>query len=151
MLRRSTTLAVLIVSAAACASSTPDEAAGASLSAADSTSSEARASACVVIADNGDNVPFTKATVQHDDEYETLEVGAAHGVQFLLKAGHGVARLEATVNGKMVAATFFQTGVDTDSLRLDALSSGGVMVEAQCDHVDAKLAGATSAETRGAR
>jgi hypothetical protein len=96
----------------------------------------ARTSACVVIADNGDNVPFSKATAQHDHEYETLEVGETHGVQFMLKAGHGVTRLEARVNGKLVAATFYQTGIDSDNLRLDALAPNGTLVEAQCDHVD---------------
>jgi hypothetical protein len=125
-----------VLTAAACATPEP---AGTSAENLTAQPSAARTSACVVIQDNGDNVPFSKATSQADHEYETLEVGAIHGVHFLLKAGHGVARLEAAVNGKLVAATFYQTGVDTDSLRLDALAPNGTLVEAQCDHIDTKL------------
>jgi hypothetical protein len=125
-----------VLSTAACGAPDPTSASTENLT---SSAAAPRTSACVVIADNGDNLPFAKATAQTDHEYETLEVGVLHGIQFLLKAGHGVARLEAAVNGKLVAATFYQTGVDTDSLRLDALGPSGKLVEAQCDHIDTKL------------
>jgi hypothetical protein len=125
-----------VLAAAACSA---PESAGTSADNLTAQPEAARTSACVVVTENGDNLPFSKATTQHDHEYATIEVGTTHGLQFLLKAGHGVARLEAAVNGKLVAATFYQTGVDTDSLRLDALAPNGQLVEAQCDHIDGKL------------
>jgi hypothetical protein len=98
------------------------------------------ASACVVV--GADNIPFRPATRQADPEYYTIETASYKGVRFCLKAGHGVARLEAIIKGKLIATTFYSFGRDpkeTDSLRLSVMAPNGKQVEAQCFNVDAHL------------
>ena len=98
------------------------------------------ASACVVV--GTDNIPFRPATRQTDPEYYTIETASYKGVQFSLKAGHGVARLEAIIQRKLIASTFYSYGRDpkeTDSLRLSVMAPNGKQVEAQCFNVDSHL------------
>lgn len=98
------------------------------------------ASACVVVGRN--NIPFRPATRQTDPEYYTIETASHKGVQFCLKAGHGVARLEAIIKRKLIASTFYSFGRDpkeTDSLRLSVMAPNGNQVEAQCFNVDSHL------------
>jgi hypothetical protein len=97
-------------------------------------------SACAVLA--SESIPFQRATRQTDPEYHTLETASYKGVRFCLKAGHGVARLEAVVRRKLVASTFYSYGRDpkeTDSLRLSVRAPNGKQVEAQCSNVDSHL------------
>lgn len=98
------------------------------------------ASACVVL--GTENIPFQRATRQADREYYTIETASYKGVRFCLKAGHGVARLEAVVKRELVARTFYSYGRDpkeTDSLRLSVRGPNGKLVEAQCSNVDSHL------------
>jgi hypothetical protein len=98
------------------------------------------ASACVVL--GLDNIPFRPANWQPDPEYYTIETVSHKGVRFYLKAGHGVARLEAIIKSKLIASTFYSTGRDpkeTDSLRLSVMAPNGKQVEAQCYNVDSHL------------
>ena len=104
----------------------------------DATAREA--SACVVL--GTDSIPFQRATRQTDPEYYTIETASYKGVRFYLKAGHGVARLEAASKNKLVASTFYSYGRDpkeTDSLRLLVRAPNGKQVEAQCSNVDSHL------------
>jgi hypothetical protein len=104
----------------------------------DATAQEA--SACVVL--GTDNIPFQRATRQTDPEYCTIETALYKGVRFYLKAGHGVARLEAAIKGKLVASTFYSHGrepEETDSLRLSVRTPNGKQVEAQCSNVGSHL------------
>jgi hypothetical protein len=98
------------------------------------------ASACVVL--GTDNIPFRRATRQTDPEYYTIETASYKGVRFCLKAGHGVARLEAIIERKLIASTFYSFGRDpkeTDSLRLSVRAPNGKQIEAQCSNVDSHL------------
>ena len=98
------------------------------------------ASACVVV--GTDNIPFRPPIRQTDPEYHTIEAASHKGVRFCLKAGHGVARLEAIIKGKLIASTFYSFGRDpkeTDSLRLSVMAPNGKQVEAQCLNVDSHL------------
>jgi len=98
------------------------------------------ASVCVVL--GTDNIPFRRATRQSDPEYSTIETASYKGVRFCLKAGHGVARLEAIIAKKLIASTFYSFGRDpkeTDSLRLSVRAPNGKQVEAQCSNVDSHL------------
>ncbi len=98
------------------------------------------ASACFVL--DTENIPFQRATRQTDPEYHTIETASYKGVRFCLKAGHGVARLEAVIKRKLVASTFYSYGRDpkeTDSLRLSVRAPNGKQVEAQCFDVDSHL------------
>jgi hypothetical protein len=97
-------------------------------------------SACTVV--GAESIPFQRATRQTDPGYRTLETASNKGVTFYLKAGHGVARLEAVVLRKLVASTFYSYGRDpkeTDSLRLSVRALNGKQVEAQCSNVDSHL------------
>jgi len=83
--------------------------------------------------------PFTQATTQNDDEYFTIETVQVDGVRFFLKAGHGVARLEAFISNELVSSTFYSYGRSprqTDKLALEVRAPKGDLVEAQCDFVD---------------
>jgi hypothetical protein len=98
------------------------------------------ASACAVV--GAESIPFQRATRQNDPGYRTIETASYKGVTFYLKAGHGVARLEGVVLGKLVASTFYSYGRDpkeTDSLRLSVRALNGKQVEAQCVDVDSHL------------
>ena len=97
-------------------------------------------SACAIV--GAETIPFQRATRQTDPGYRTLETASYKGVTFYLKAGHGVARLEAMVLRKLVASTFYSYGRDpkeTDSLRLSIRALNGKQVEAQCSNVDSHL------------
>ena len=97
-------------------------------------------SACVIL--GAESIPFQRATRQSDPGYRTIETASYKGVTFYLKAGHGVARLEAVVLRKLVASTFYSYGRDpkeTDSLRLSVMVLNGKQVEAQCYNVDSHL------------
>jgi hypothetical protein len=97
-------------------------------------------SACVVL--GAESIPFQRATHQTDPGYRTIETASYKGVTFYLKAGHGVARLEAAVLRRLVASTFYSYGRDpkeTDSLRLSVRAPNGKQVEAQCSNVDSHL------------
>jgi hypothetical protein len=99
------------------------------------------ADAKCVLTGQGDNVPFTATSKNLDKEYAAVSSGTQKGVTFYLRYGHGVARLEAWVKGKLAASTFYRTGVDpkeTDSLRLAVAAKGGE-AEAQCEGVDSLL------------
>jgi hypothetical protein len=96
--------------------------------------------ACFIL--GNENVPFRRTSRQTDPKYHTIETASYRGVTFCLKAGHGVARLEAVIGKKMVASTFYSYGRDpkeTDSLRLSVRASSGMQVEAQCSDVDSHL------------
>jgi len=85
---------------------------------------------------------FEPAHTQRDREYYTIETAVYRGVTFFLKAGHGVARLEAWMGEKRLSNTFYSYGRDpqeTDSLRLAVNSASGEEIEAQCGNVDAYL------------
>jgi hypothetical protein len=97
-------------------------------------------SACAIL--GAESIPFQRATRQSDPGYRTIETASYKGVTFCLKAGHGVARLEAVVQRKLVASTFYSYGRDpkeTDSLRLSVRALNGKQVEAQCSNVDSHL------------
>jgi hypothetical protein len=97
-------------------------------------------SACAIL--GAESIPFQHATRQSDPGYRTIETASYKGVTFYLKAGHGVARLEAVVLRKLIASTFYSYGRDpkeTDSLRLSVRALNGKQVEAQCSNVDSHL------------
>ena len=99
--------------------------------------------ACVVVVNP--NRPFVVATQQRDREYRTYEQATEKAVTFLLKAGHGVVRLEALVAGEVLAMTFYSHGrapVQTDRLSLTVRAPDGTYVEAACTGVDVALAAA---------
>jgi len=94
------------------------------------------------IAGTDPTIEFKKATTQNDEEYLTLETVTHQGVTFYLKAGHGVGLLQAFINKKRVAGTFYQYGNDpasTDSLTLEVLAPNGKYIEAQCYNIDSHL------------
>ncbi len=99
-------------------------------------------SACVTFDSKNNNVAFTKTNDQPDREYGSLEKAKSKGITFYLRAGHGVIRLEAWKNGKLLANTFAQEGNQApygDSLTLAVQTSAGE-VEAQCDGINAAVA-----------
>jgi hypothetical protein len=68
-------------------------------------------------------------------------MAASNGITFYLRAGHGVIRLEAWKNAKLVASTFIQIGNQApygDSLSLAVQTSDGE-AEAQCEGVNASV------------
>lgn len=98
--------------------------------------------ASCVITGTEPTIYFKQATTQNDQEYYSIETATHQGVTFFLKAGHGVARLEAFINKKRTATTFYSYGRDpseTDSLRLEVLAANGKYIEAQCDGIDSRL------------
>ena len=98
-------------------------------------------SACAVL--GTESIPFQRATRQTDPAYHKIETASYKGVKFCLKAGHGVARLEAVIQRRLVASTFYSYGRDpkeTDSLRLSVRAPNGKQVEAQCFNVDFSFA-----------
>ena len=100
----------------------------------------AEQTACVITTEG--NVAFSKSTDQLDREYGTLEKAKSDGITFYLRAGHGVIRLEAWKNGKLVANTFAQEGNQApygDSLTLAVHTPKGE-AEAQCDGINAATA-----------
>jgi hypothetical protein len=101
-------------------------------------------SVCVLLNEQGDNIAFEASNTRLDDEYRTIARSASlQGVRFYLRAGHGVARLEAWSNGKLLANTFYSTGrepAETDNLRLAVyVGAKNQEIEAQCEGVDALL------------
>ncbi|WP_347358627.1 hypothetical protein [Bdellovibrio sp.] len=95
--------------------------------------------ACMVT--TNDNVPFKASKEQPDREYATLEKASSNGVDFYLRAGHGVIRLEAWKSGKLMVSTFVQEGNQApygDSLNLAIQTSMG-QAEAQCEGMNALL------------
>ncbi|CAE80587.1 hypothetical protein AB1A81_12870 [Bdellovibrio bacteriovorus] len=85
--------------------------------------------------------PFKASKEQPDREYATLEKGSANGVDFYLRAAHGVVRLEAWKSGKLVVSTFAQEGAQSpygDALNL-AIQTPAGPVEAQCEGFNALL------------
>src|SRR4051812_47462553 len=70
---------------------------------------QAQASVCTLVFVNthkGQNVTFTPATKQADTEYRTFEEASLGKTEFLLKAGHGVTRVEAWTGGKLKATAW---------------------------------------------
>jgi hypothetical protein len=98
------------------------------------------APACVLV--DPKNTAFSASKERKDAEYETFEKAQSKRVVFYLRAGHGVARLEAWIRGKLVASTFYSYGRDpkqTDQLSLTVRAPSGALVEAACDGVDARI------------
>src|SRR4051812_19177953 len=76
--------------------------------------SSAPATACLIVnGPSGNNVAFELSTefakpdTEKDREYAIAERASYQGVTFYLRHGHGVVRLEAWIQGKRVASTFF--------------------------------------------
>ncbi|PWU13839.1 MAG: hypothetical protein C5B49_14045 [Bdellovibrio sp.] len=95
-----------------------------------------RGSGCVITGTDP-VLHFVKSKKRLDDEYETIEAVSYKELSFYLRAGHGVARLEAWNGERILANTFYRVERDTDSLRLAIYdSSSGEEIEAQCDNLD---------------
>jgi len=97
--------------------------------------------AACVIADDG-NIPFKPSQAPLDHQYATYEGINYKGLNFYLRAGHGVARLEAWDGNGIVSASWYSYGRDpkeTDSLRLEVRNAAGARVEAQCYGIDARI------------
>src|SRR5687767_2079877 len=85
--------------------------------------------ACLIVnGPNEKNLAFERSTeLARTDkeklrEYSVAERASYQGVTFYLRHGHGVVRLEAWIQGKRVASTFFPSGRDpaySDHLSLD--------------------------------
>jgi hypothetical protein len=103
------------------------------------------AKACLIVnGPNDKNVEFELATElakgdkEKYREYSVAERTTYQGITFYLRHGHGVVRLEAWIQGKRVASTFFPSGRDpayTDHLSLQVRNLKGGYVEAACSDV----------------
>lgn len=66
---------------------------------------------CTLVLANGDNLPFVKVAGDSTDsnsDLHSIEKKVLKKVNFLLKEGHGILRLEAYRNNKFVASTLVQ-------------------------------------------
>lgn len=98
----------------------------------------AHAAVCTITTNE---TPFKTSKEQPDREYATLEKGSANGIDFYLRAAHGIVRLEAWKSGKLIVSTFAQEGAQApygDALNLAPETTAGT-VEAQCEGFNALL------------
>jgi hypothetical protein len=98
-------------------------------------SAQAQASVCTlvgIVAGKGMSVDFKPATETSDGEYRVYEELSIGGATFYLKAGHGVARLEAYVGEDQKAAAWNRWDDGKAPLNLDFRLPNGETFDAEC-------------------